>query len=151
MSDKKVVYIDLDDTTCDYTLRKNEFTELFPEVTYPQSTIGFFEDLEPIDYSLCCIAQIIDCGKYDVWIATAPSVKNLHCYSEKAKWVLDYLGEEMQEKMIIINDKSKLKGDFLIDDLEAGKGQENFEGELIVYGSDKWQTWIDITVYLVNL
>jgi 5'(3')-deoxyribonucleotidase len=52
---------------------------------------------------------------YDVWILTRPSYKNIN-YSEKAQWVLNHLGYDVQEKTIMCGDKSLLKGDYLIDD-----------------------------------
>ena len=149
ISEKKVLYIDMDDTICEYKKAYNASLKENPDIAYPQSVPGFFENLDPIEYALSCIAQLEDSGKYDIWIATAPSIKNRHCYTEKANWIFDWLGEEYLEKLIIVADKSKLKGSFLIDDLVEGRGQENFEGELIQYGSTGFKNWIDITVHLL--
>jgi 5'(3')-deoxyribonucleotidase len=46
---------------------------------------------------------------YDVWILTRPSYKNINSYSEKAQWVLNHLGYDVQEKTIMCGDKSLLK------------------------------------------
>jgi len=53
------------------------------------------------------------------------------------------------ENTIMTGDKSLIKGDYLIDDM-TGDGQENFEGEFIQYGSDKFPDWRSILMYLMN-
>lgn len=63
---------------------------------------------------------------YDVWILTRTSFNNIHCFTEKAQWVLDYLGFDVLEKTILCGDKSLLKGDYLIDD-NGQHGQPQFE------------------------
>lgn len=140
----------MDDTICDYSGRMKEMSELHPDVQFPQSILGFYSGIEPVDYALSCIAQLEESGEYEIWIATAPSVKNLHCYSEKAEWICNYLGEEYLSRLIIVPDKSKLIGDYLIDDICVGKGQDKFTGELIQYKTTKWPTWIDVTSYLLS-
>ena len=147
---KKIIYVDMDDTICQYKKEYNYRKEKFKDLDYPQKTHGFFESLEPVDYALPCLEQLQESGKYDIWFATAPSVKNRHCYIEKANWIYDYLGEEWQRKLIIINDKSKLIGDYLIDDCANGRGQEKFQGELIQFGHGKYSNWIDVTSYLLE-
>ena len=146
---KKIVYVDMDNTICDYNSQMVHYRKLFPDVEFPQSELYFFSSMEPIDYALSCVAQLDDDPRYEVWFATAPSLKNLHCWSEKAKWILDHFGEDFLPRLIIAYDKSKLLGDYLIDDMDEGRGQDKFRGELIQIGTDKWENWIDITAYLL--
>ena len=146
----KIVYVDMDDTLCMFRKRWHMIKETNPEIEYPQSMIGFFKELEPMEYALACMAMLIDSDRYEVWIATAPSVKNKHCYTEKAEWMETYFGHDILERMIIVPDKSKLIGDYLIDDMSEGKGQDKFQGELIQIGSERFRTWVDITDYLLN-
>jgi len=144
------VYIDMDGTICDFFGAHAESLRNNPDIQFPQSQIGFFRDLEPIDYALSCIAQLEETGRFTIWFATAPSIKNIHCYTEKAEWIREYFGEEYLERLIIVPDKSKLIGHFLIDDKHEGKGQDQFSGELIHIGSEKWKSWIDVTAYLMT-
>ena len=146
----EIIYIDMDGTLADFDKAKIEDQKKNPELKFPQSVPGFFLKLEPIDYSLSCVSQLEESGKYEIWFATAPSVKNLHCYNEKAEWIKNYFGEEYLERLIIIPDKSKLIGHYLIDDRHIGKGQDGFQGELIHLHSEKWPSWIDITAYLLE-
>jgi len=49
----------------------------------------------------------------------------------------------------LATNKGLLKGDYLIDDYVAGRGQENFEGELIHFGSEQYPDWSSVTKYLL--
>ncbi len=88
----KKVYVDMDDTLCDFIspFKKGEVS-----LKYPQSKIGFFLDLEPLEGAIEGMKTLQT--KYTVYILTRPSIKNTHCYTEKAEWIKRYLGEEMLE------------------------------------------------------
>ncbi len=142
---RKIVYVDMDNTICDFLtpFKSGQF-----KLKYPQSKIGFFLDLEPLEGALEGIKTLQQ--KYDVWILTRPSIKNTHCYTEKADWIKKYFGEEMLEKLIICPDKSLAKGEYLVDD-DHRNGQTEFEGEHIHFGKDdKFMTWTQVVEYLIN-
>ena len=142
---RKIVYVDMDNTICDFLtpFKSGQF-----KLKYPQSKIGFFLDLEPLEGALEGIKTLQQ--KYDVWILTRPSIKNTHCYTEKADWIKKYFGEEMLEKLIICPDKSLTKGEYLVDD-DHRNGQTEFEGEHIHFGKDeKFMTWSQVVEYLIN-
>lgn len=141
----KKVYVDMDDTLCDFIgpFRRGEVS-----FKYPQSKVGFFLDLEPLEGAIDAMKTLQT--KYKVYILTRPSIKNTHCYTEKAEWIKKYLGEEMLERMILCPDKSLVKGDFLIDD-DNKHGQNEFEGEHIHFGKDeKFKNWSQVVQYLMN-
>ena len=146
---KKVIYIDLDDTIFDLKSRYIFMKDFEPHIEYPQSKVGFFKNLSPLHGAVEAVKALEESGKYEVWFATAPSLKNLHCYSEKAEAILKHFGEDMQARLIIIPDKSKLIGDYLIDDNALGKGQENFQGELIHFKSERFPGWKSVLEYLL--
>jgi 5'(3')-deoxyribonucleotidase len=142
----KKVYVDMDDTLCDFT---GPFKRGEVAIKYPQSKLGFFLDLEPLEGAIEGMKTLQT--KYKVYILTRPSIKNTHCYTEKADWIKKYLGEEMLERMILCPDKSLVKGDFLIDD-DHRHGQTEFEGEHIHFGKDEnFMTWSQVVEYLMNL
>lgn len=141
----KKVYVDMDDTLCDFItpFKTGEF-----KLKYPHSKIGFFLDLDPIEGSIDGMKTLM--SKYDVWILTRPSIKNTHCYTEKAEWIKRYFGEDMLEKLILCPDKSLVKGDYLIDD-DNKHGQLEFEGEHIHFSKDeRFMTWSQVVEYLMN-
>lgn len=140
----KRIYIDMDDTICDFItpFKTGEY-----KLKYPQSKVGFFLNLKPLEFAIDGI-RILQ-SKYDVWILTRPSIKNIHCYTEKAEWIKKYFGEGMLEKLILCPDKSLVKGDYLIDD-DNKHGQLKFEGEWIEFTSNRFPNWRTVIEYLIN-
>ena len=135
----------MDDTLCDFIgpFKSGEY-----KLKYPQSKVGFFLDLKPLEGAIEGMKTLQT--KYSVYILTRPSIKNTNCYTEKAEWVKKYLGEEMLEKMIICPDKSLVKGDYLIDD-DNRHGQIEFEGEHIHFGKDeRFKNWAQVVDYLMS-
>ena len=84
--------------------------------------------------------------KSDVFILSAPSSRNPNSYTEKFLWIEKWFDYDLAEKLILSNYKDFLIGDILIDDHKNGKGQDRFNGELILYGSLKYPTWDKIKI-----
>jgi 5'-nucleotidase len=142
----KKVYVDMDGVLCDfYSAYKEELLKT-PEQKYPQTKWGFFLKLKEIDGAINSFNKLKE--KYDVWVLTRPSFKNVNCYTEKAQWLLDHFGEGILEKTIMSPDKSLVKGDYLIDDM-GNAGQESFEGEWIHFGSERFKNWEKVLEYLL--
>jgi len=142
----KKIYVDMDGVLCDFYGAARKALIENPSQKYPQSKWGFFLKLNEIPDAIESFKKLQE--KYDVWILTKPSFKNVNCYTEKAQWVWDHLGYDVLEKTIFSPDKSLLKGDYLIDDM-GNAGQENFEGEWIHFGSDKFPDWKKVLEYLL--
>lgn len=140
------VYIDMDGVLCDFYNAQKEALLKTPEQKYPQAKWGFFLKLKEIDGAIDAVNKLKE--KYDVWILTRPSTRNVNCYTEKAQWLVDHLGDDILEKTIMSPDKSLVKGDYLIDDM-CNAGQENFEGEWIHFGSEKYKDWKKVLEYLL--
>lgn len=139
---KKRIYIDMDNTLCDYKGRFREWQSKEPETTYPQAQYGFFSSLDPL-------ANAIESYKlleqnFEVYILTAPSYRNPMCYTEKRVWVEQHLGLETTKNLIICQRKGLLKGDFLIDD----HPYPEFEGEQLLFGSSQFPDWTTVLSYL---
>lgn len=147
---KYIIYIDMDDTLCDFSGAHKKCIERVPQIKYPQCQMDFFRKLKPLDGAVEVFKWLQDHPKFDPWILTAPSTYNPLCYTEKRLWVEDHLGMEAVEQMIISPDKSLLKGDFLIDDRTNAAGQDRFEGRLLIFGS-VYSNWKSIKKYFVEL
>lgn len=136
--------VDLDGVMADYygAFKRDHKSDL----PYPQSKIGFFSNLKPIEGALESFEKLST--KYDMWILSAPSYMNPSSYSEKRIWVEKYLGLEMCKKLILSYDKSMVLGDYLIDDTKTKK-QLEFTGEFIHFGSEKYPNWDAVLKYLL--
>jgi 5'(3')-deoxyribonucleotidase len=143
---KKLVYIDMDDVLCNFNKALLENFSICKQ--YPQAEYGFFANLEPIEGGVESVKKLIDSDIYDPYILTAPSVRNPFSYTEKRVWIEKHFGLEFVNKLIISPNKGLLKGDYLIDDNVAGKGQENFEGEVLRFGGYDFPDWVSVMNYL---
>lgn len=145
--EKKIVYIDMDDCLADYTTAFNLSKQTHPHVLYPQSLPGFFRALKPLSDAVQTIKWMAATNYLDIFILSAPSIKNPLCYTEKRIWIEEYLGFHYVDRLILSTHKHLNKGDYLIDDNLSGKGQEKFEGELIHFGSDVFPDWRTIKIF----
>ncbi len=137
----KIVYIDMDDTLCDFKSAFLKAVEENPAIEYPQSQYRFFANLQPIDGAIEAVKALIDSEQYDPFILSAPSVRNPLSYAEKREWIEAQFGYNFCKKLILCAHKGLLLGDVLIDDNVKGKGQDQFVGELIHFGSQKFPHW----------
>lgn len=144
---KKIIYVDMDDVLCEFT--KNQLIALKsnPKIKFPQSQFDFFRKLNPMKDGISVVNFLSSLEIFEVYILTAPSIKNPMCYTEKRLWIEDHFGLNMVNRLIISPNKGLNKGDYLIDDHDSGKGQENFEGKILKFGSIKFPDWQSILNY----
>jgi len=140
----KVVYIDMDDTLVQFTKLYSELKIESPELLYPHSLKGFFRNLEPVENAQNAWRMLITSEGYKPYILTAPSIKNIHSFSEKAESVKRLFGETALDRLIVSGHKHLLKGDILIDDQATGKGQDMFDGDFIHFGSKEYPDWLNV-------
>lgn len=141
----KRIFVDMDGVLCDYEGAYHRDIAKNPRQVFPQSRFGFFTELEPLSGAIEGFKELQK--TYDVWICTRPSVQNLTSYSEKAYWLRKYFGDEILQKTVMTSNKSIVKGDYLIDD-QTDWGQTEFEGELLLFGSEKFPDWAHVMEYL---
>jgi len=138
----------MDDVLCDFIGSFHKAISINPSIQFPQSQYGFWTSLPEIKGAVSGVKALIDSEQYDPYILTAPSIKNPLCYTEKRVWIEEKFGIEFVKKLIISPNKSLLKGAYLIDDYDKGKGQDKFEGELLHFGSSRFPDWKSIRDYL---
>ncbi len=136
-----IVYIDMDGVLCDFEGAYYRDLAAYPEIEFPQSRKGFYENLTPIDGSQDAMQYLLEAKEIEPYILTAPSIYNPLSYTEKRLWVENYLGFDWVERLIISPDKSLLRGEVLIDDHDLGRGQDKFQGQLIKFGSPDYPDW----------
>ncbi len=145
---KQIIYVDMDDVLADFEKSYKYRLKQNPFILYPQSEYGFFRKLEPIKGAIYAMEKLSEI--YEVFILTAPSEMNPLCYTEKRLWVEDHLGMEWVSKLIISPDKSLFIGDYLIDDNPNSKGQDKFQGELILFGGEEYPDWEKVLIKLLG-
>jgi len=139
---KPILYIDMDETLCDYFTPWHQAKKQKPDIAFSQSQTGFFLNLQPIDDAINAVNHLRK--HYEVYVLTAPSYKNPHCYTEKRLWIEKYFDLEFTRQLIICEYKNLLSGQILIDDNVSGKGQEHFQGRLMQFGSEQYPNWAAI-------
>lgn len=119
----KIIYIDMDDTIADYNgATRHPVTNQIQE--YKMWDKDFFLNLQPIPGAKGAIFELMKMG-FDLWILTQPLVDSPESYTDKAKWIQLHF-PQLYKKLIMTQDKSLHRGDFLIDDNDK-KWREKFE------------------------
>jgi 5'(3')-deoxyribonucleotidase len=136
-----IIYVDMDDVLCDFSGAHKRALEKEPKMHYPQSQYGFFQKLPALEGAIDAMLELYTSDKYIPYILTAPSIRNPFSYAEKRVWIEENLGFPFVDRLILCPNKGLLKGDILIDDNQSGKGQENFDGRLIHFGSNQFPDW----------
>jgi len=146
---KKIVYIDMDNVLVNFpsafeyldenTLKKYEGR--LDEVP------GIFALMKPIEGAIEAFKKLSE--KYDVYILSTSPWNNPSAWSDKLEWVKKYLGDLAYKRLILTHHKNLNKGDYLIDD-RTKNGAGEFEGELILFGSEKFPNWNAVLDYLLK-
>ena len=105
----------MDDTLCQLS---NELTKVRSErgIEFPHAIPEFWLDLPPITNAITSVNKLKADPDFDVYVLTAPSLRNPRSYMEKRLWIEKHFGYEFCEKLIICSNKGLLRGDYLIDD-----------------------------------
>lgn len=92
---------------------------------------GFFEELEVKNHADKYIKQLVECGRYDVFIATACIPE---AYMEKIKWLRKYMPWFDEKRLIPIVEKTAIWGDIIIDDkIENAREYKKMYGRALLY------------------
>lgn len=77
-------------------------------------TNGFFRNLPVVNGAQKAVLAMIEAG-FDVFVCTAPHLRNEGCASEKLLWIAE-LFPALTNKVVITRDKTLVRGNILIDD-----------------------------------
>ena len=148
---KKILYFDMDNVLVDFSsgiARLSEETLKEYEGRLDEVP-GIFGLMEPLPNAIEAVKQLSQ--YYDVYILSTAPWKNISAWSDKAAWVHKFFGDEpdnpFYKRLIISHHKNLNKGDFLIDDrIKNGAGE--FDGEMILFGSEMFPDWKTVCDYL---
>ena len=150
---RKIVYIDMDNVLVNFQTGIDRLSEKIK-----QEYEGRLDDVPRIFGLMEPMTGAIDAVKnlneyFDLYVLSTAPWKNPSAWSDKAIWIQKYFGSEpgslFYKKLIISHHKNLNKGDFLIDDRE-NNGAKDFDGELILFGSERFKDWEKVTEYLMS-
>lgn len=143
-----ILYVDMDGVLCDLAEGYRHARTTHPEVAFPQSIPGLFENLQPVRGAIEAVNTLRN--HFEIYVLTAPSTRNPRSYMEKRVWVEKHFDYALAKRLILCPDKGLMKGDYLIDDHLEGKGQDRFDGEVLHFASTKFPDWTAILHYLLG-
>lgn len=147
MDKKPILYIDMDNVLVDFKTgiaRLTEEEKIKYEGRYDE-TPDIFSKMLPMEGAVESFKILSE--KYDTYILSTSPWENPSAWSDKLKWVKKHLGDNAYKRLILTHHKNLNKGDFLIDD-RTKNGAGEFEGELILFGSEEYPDWNSVVRYL---
>ena len=138
----------MDGVLCDFDSKAEDTPQYLIDNHYTAHRIpGFYRDLEPMPGALEAWKKLNEV--FEVYICSSPSWSNPSSWIDKRLWVETYLGPDAKKKLILTHNKGLVKGDYLVDD-NTWNGVEDFTGEHIHFGQEKFPTWDEVMEYLMN-
>jgi 5'-nucleotidase len=152
MSDKKILYIDMDGVIVDF---ESAFERLDPAVRdefrgNEDQIPGLFGLMTPIPGAIEAVAELATI--FDAYVLSTVPWHNI-----SIEWIQDHFGAEkgspLWKRVILSHHKHLNRGDFLIDDRPHRNGAREFEetnaaGQLIHFGSAEFPDWEAVLSYL---
>ena len=150
---KKTIFFDLDGVVADFdeaAIRWGEKVgingeECKKKKLYRQE--GFYADLNLMDGAKEAIEKLDTV--YNIAFVSAPSWDNPFSFTEKRIWIEKHFGTWARKKMDLSFRKGHYIGHYLIDD-RTKYGAADFIGEHIMFGTEPFKTWKEVTDYLIK-
>ncbi len=159
---KKILYLDMDGVVADF---EKGIRGLQPEM----KEFSSFEDLKVLSdgFDLVCYANpeiyhhlppvpgAIEAVRklsaiYEVYFLSTAMWDLPESFTGKRMWVEKHFGDLGKKKLILTHRKDLMRGDFLVDD-RTHNGAGEFEGELLLFGSEKFPDWEVTLKYLLQV
>jgi len=139
--EKKIIYIDMDNTLADYLGSAKEYGINPDEAKHIK---GFFRNLKPMPGAIESFNKLSE--YFDVYILTTAPWSNLNAFAEKMEWINEYL-PNAYKNVIFSHHKNLNIGDYLIDDSEKNGAKEFFGNHIKIY-SEEFINWNSVIKYI---
>lgn len=148
MSDKKILYLDMDGVLVDFEsgLRRVPEDVRGAYKDHLERIPGIFSLMDPVPGALAAYREL--CGLFDTFILSTAPWDNPSSWTDKMLWVKKYLGDLCTDRLILTYRKDLNRGDFLVDDRPNSGHAEDFRGEVVHFGSERFPDWEAVLAYL---
>lgn len=150
---KKILYIDMDNVLVDFPTGIAALSEELKKAykgNYDE-TPGIFSLMEPMKGAVEAVNALAE--HYDIYVLSTAPWRNPSAWSDKLQWIQKYFGKEedspLYKRLILSHHKDLNRGDYLVDD-RTKNGAENFQGELILFGSEAYPDWDHVVRRLLH-
>ena len=150
MTKKKILYIDMDNVLVDFKsalfLQPKELLKHYEgrEDEIP----NLFSQMQPMKWAIESFNKLAK--SFDVYVLSTAPWENPSAWSDKLEWVKRYLPDTAYKRLILSHHKNLNGGDYLVDD-RTNNGAGAFNGELILFGSEKFPDWESVCKYLIEI
>ena len=145
---KKRVFVDMDNVLVDFQSGLDQQSEqtLQQYAVRLDEIPGLFGKMKPLVGAIDAVHQLNE--YYDLFILSTAPWNNPSAWSDKVKWVTEYLDDLFHKRMVVTHRKDLCQGDYLIDD-RGKNGTSEFSGEWIEFGSERFPDWQSVLDYLI--
>lgn len=146
--EKKILYIDMDNVLVNFQsgIDRLSYAIISRYEGKLDEVAGIFSLMEPMEAAIESYRKLSE--KFDTYILSTSPWENASAASDKFAWVKHHLGKYAHKRLILSHHKHLNQGDFLIDD-RPNNGADKFQGELILFGSEKFPNWPVVTEYML--
>ena len=144
----KTLYVDMDNVIVDFKTGIEKISEE-EKVKYEgryDEVPRIFSLMDPMEGAIEAFNKLS--SKYDTYILSTSPWNNPSAWQDKIVWVQRFLEKPAYKRLILSHHKNLNRGDYIIDD-RVKNGVDEFEGEHIHFGSEKFPNWDTVLKYLL--